>query len=950
MTSQSVTWYAGERRLRARRVFLAALAAMLLFSMLAPPTTSKAQAAVGGDRSIEVFYERDLVLIGGYPADTSVNIEVLRAGQPVGSVTGTTDSTGTLEINHTGENDCWNPPFTPDIQAGDEVRTTFQEAGAPVVDSTAVRDIAVDFDGIAFDDVGGTITVKGHVNSLENAPIDVNADIIEFRMNKNNRDNPWGDNADPGSRRDLRAQIAPTDIAPDGSFTHVFSGLAPEDVVDARDNGVAQGLEWAQTPADEAAPIPEITVFDEFEGVPPGCPPHEFPRDTGGVADNAVPNVHQALKGELPAPGVKEGRTLEVFHGIEFVGLSNYPQSADVRVDVVRDGVVTGSTTQKTSADGLLEINHVGGGQFPAGDCWNPAATPDIRPGDTVLTTVLDKSGNDSADVDSTVVRDVEIYTDQTQVVGNTIELYGHVRDLPNAQIDEANDVLELRLNANGFTWDQSNGGRKDLRAPVPATAIAPDGTFKHVFNVSATEANNASTLGFEQGIEWSPAVVEPANPTEITVFDGSDIEGVGCPPRLAADANAITSSSHPFINGANGSDLELKLGGLASLATSEVSVSIVQEQDGQRNVITTKPAQLNGKTWTVSIPMGELSGLNQGQFDAEAAFTGTAVGTEPAPISWSTASMMKDTEAPAAPSVAADSPQPGTYNVAQQIALSAEEGAKVYYTTDGSDPSDANNAARQLYSTPIEVGSTQTVKAVALDRAGNASSPVVGFAYTIVANDTQLSLDARPAAINYGSAGNINLSGKLVSEGAGVSGERVILERKPSGATNWGRVGLADTAADNAATAADESGNFSLAVPRPERNTEYRARFAGAEGLKASQATDTVNVRVQLSLTGLPGQGPGTQVQLGRVASITGAVQPAHGGQVTITVERKNAAGRFVQVATANRALKDSAYRYGYKAGQRGEYRMRVSYAGDADHLGRDSRYGYFNVVPRSR
>ena len=88
--------------------------------MFAPPMARPAQAEVNDPgRAIEVFYERDLVLITGYPADTKVRIDVIRADQVVGSVTGRTDAEGNLEINHLGINDCWGPndldPNAPNV-------------------------------------------------------------------------------------------------------------------------------------------------------------------------------------------------------------------------------------------------------------------------------------------------------------------------------------------------------------------------------------------------------------------------------------------------------------------------------------------------------------------------------------------------------------------------------------------------------------------------------------------------------------------------------------------------------------------------------------------------------------------------------------------------------------------------------------------------------------------
>lgn len=83
------------------------------------------------------------------------------------------------------------------------------------------------------------------------------------------------------------------------------------------------------------------------------------------------------------------------------------------------------------------------------------------------------------------------------------------------------------------------------------------------------------------------------------------------------------------------------------------------------------------------------------------------------------------DTTAPAAPTAL---PVQGTYNSNQNIALSAEAGATIKYTTDGVDPSQYYGT---VYTSPILVTVTTTIKAIAIDAAGNVSS-VMTQLYTI--------------------------------------------------------------------------------------------------------------------------------------------------------------------------------------------------------------------------
>jgi nucleoid-associated protein YgaU len=74
-------------------------------------------------------------------------------------------------------------------------------------------------------------------------------------------------------------------------------------------------------------------------------------------------------------------------------------------------------------------------------------------------------------------------------------------------------------------------------------------------------------------------------------------------------------------------------------------------------------------------------------------------------------------------------SPDAGTFDAATSVTLStATDGAQIYFTTDGSEPSAANGV---LYAGPISVSETQTIKAIGLKQAWE-SSGVASAEYTI--------------------------------------------------------------------------------------------------------------------------------------------------------------------------------------------------------------------------
>ena len=83
-------------------------------------------------------------------------------------------------------------------------------------------------------------------------------------------------------------------------------------------------------------------------------------------------------------------------------------------------------------------------------------------------------------------------------------------------------------------------------------------------------------------------------------------------------------------------------------------------------------------------------------------------------------------------PPTIAISPSGGTYNITQNVTLTTIDNSSTttYYTTDNSNPMLSNT--RTVYSTPIPIHSTTTLKYAALDAAGN-WSPVYTANYTMI-------------------------------------------------------------------------------------------------------------------------------------------------------------------------------------------------------------------------
>lgn len=87
--------------------------------------------------------------------------------------------------------------------------------------------------------------------------------------------------------------------------------------------------------------------------------------------------------------------------------------------------------------------------------------------------------------------------------------------------------------------------------------------------------------------------------------------------------------------------------------------------------------------------------------------------------------------------------PAAGTYYEAQNVTLTAEDGATIYYTTNGNEPTTAST----VYSAPINVAQNMTIKAIAVK--GNLTSSVATAEYVIAQVNTVANIAAYVALGN---------------------------------------------------------------------------------------------------------------------------------------------------------------------------------------------------------
>lgn len=186
--------------------------------------------------------------------------------------------------------------------------------------------------------------------------------------------------------------------------------------------------------------------------------------------------------------------------------------------------------------------------------------------------------------------------------------------------------------------------------------------------------------------------------------------------------------------------------------------------------------------------------------------------------------------------------------------------------------------------------------------------------------------LTTKPSIVRFGK--RTSISGKVTADGKALSGRAVILEQKPQGARKFSRVASKSTG---------RSGNFSFTGVKPRKHTQYRVRFAGQSGLRAStSAVKQVRVRALVS-----SKVSRKSIKRGRTVVVSGAVAPRHGGKVRVIIKR----GNKVAAVKAVR-LRSSRYRLRYKVTRPGRYSVRVRFAGDRDHLGNVSRLQRFRAT----
>jgi chitobiase/beta-hexosaminidase-like protein len=418
-----------------------------------------------------------------------------------------------------------------------------------------------------------------------------------------------------------------------------------------------------------------------------------------------------AATAALAAPAgaaVNGSHVVAVLPATQGLELSGYPVNDALNVHVKRNGVTIGSATGTTTPDKKDPNNgvlNVAGGAPP---CWT-GSTPQILPGDEVT---VDDGG---AGVDSMIVQNVAATSLERDPGTGDILVHGFAIAPNGGEFDPttfANSVqARITISATGTPFSngrnsvRAGGGKFDGTVSYdPPTLNDPNPT-TWTADFPMTDLDAQLALG-NKNFEG----VFLVGLSELTI--GRTPAGAsGCP---APAADAVTSFDPSVLNVSNvGSPLTVR--GVAEPGATNVSVVV---SDTKGNKVTDPHATLSGGSFTTA-PL-DVHGLVDGTLTATPTFT---VANQPDFVG-ATLTMAKDVLAPPAP---ISKTSPGTLPGTKSVTLADDDPtAAIHFTVAGNAPLPDS----PLYVSPITITDTTTIRAIAVDRAGN-EGPAATFTVT---------------------------------------------------------------------------------------------------------------------------------------------------------------------------------------------------------------------------
>jgi len=365
---------------------------------------------------------------------------------------------------------------------------------------------------------------------------------------------------------------------------------------------------------------------------------------------------------------------------------------------------------------GQFEINHAAAPTR----CWNEPSTPEIRPGDTVEVSVPGDP------VDTVVVSDIELTEGPTAVGTTAFTVKGRIAGSP--PISEL-DVEVRLLGVEGLP----SGGRWRSAATDTQNTIEYDAPGSENFTATFLASDNEGPV--------TPSVIAAAqDPARLIVLAGQHItqvtdDGIAAateallvdpadrplqpedPACPATAGQALTAISSELINLSN-NGANLTVSGVTTDSTS-VDILLSDNDPATTAPVNATPAVLQGdapfKTWSAVVPAVELGKLN-----GTITLTARHLGGAADPVE-NTRQITKDILAPGAPTV---SPNGGAISGLTPVSINPAAAGDTLRFTVGNGSQLAPTATSGIpFTGQFNVSPGQTVKAIAVDGAGNPSS-----------------------------------------------------------------------------------------------------------------------------------------------------------------------------------------------------------------------------------
>lgn len=430
-------------------------------------------------------------------------------------------------------------------------------------------------------------------------------------------------------------------------------------------------------------------------------------RRTRAVISTAAALTAAAALATPAGAAVSGSHVIAVLPGTSGLELTAYPKSTLLDVTLVRNGVTIAHGTVLTDDVGDGAVN--GGGTVA--DCWTDV-TPDILPGDEVH--VIGSGFDDSTIVQGTTA-DMP-----AQTTPDTVVVHGTASDPQGNQLPITG--VEARITSKTLFSNNKRVLRAGTGQPFTLSYDTPTGTAW-----TATYSGlSAGDIALALAPLESRGVFTNAAANESTISQNPAAPGPGAPCSAPLLRDAATSSTPSSINIAhNGQDLVV-----SGVAQDASTVSVTLDDGDPTTGPLTESGVVSGagsaQTWSATFPGNDVRSLSQGTLTATPTFTlvsGSIAGT---PLS-----ILKDLAAPGAP-VATPPPGAGPFHAPQSVGLSvADPTAKIHWTNDGTPP-DAS-APVLAHGAQIPVTASQTIRAIAIDAAGNPGAAST-FDYTILA------------------------------------------------------------------------------------------------------------------------------------------------------------------------------------------------------------------------